>query len=534
VPTSPSSPGPTPACVPGNRWDRLPPPAPAQVMAVGVTIVVPAGADPARRDLVAAGLRAQEHPVERFEVLVIGDDGQREALAAGLPGCAVRSVEPTPGAAGAWSARNVAAREAAHPVVLFLDADQVPSPGLVAAHARWHASGGPVAVLGRRAPLVRDPLADRTDLEDGGDGLSPSDADRVLTDLPACTEDPPGWVTGVLLRTDDLKSDASDLFRVVTSGNLSVERDTFAMAGGYWPDLVRVGVDDPDLGFRLYEAGALLVPEPEAVAWSLPRGDAPSRAVREAQLAQRIAHRTSRRAVPGRMYALPRWTVTVDAGDAELEPLVATVESVLAADTQDLRIHLELPTEGEAATWVSTAFGADVRVVLDPTDDPRSPLRLALPAGWALDPGTLDALDALLDDPSAPVGVLRLTLPGCPPGVQHAVATHARALARGRRCRPEAPLEAAAELFGTRWASGSDLGLRPVARGEVTTATAGATPGQAAGPEVEELRGLMDALTAMPPREREAVLRAARAVLDAPDPLRRAAVRAARLVGRRG
>jgi hypothetical protein len=544
VPTNPSNPGTTAACVPGNRWDRLETPGPAQVAAVGVTLVVPASSDPVRWDLVVAALRAQQHPVERLEVVVIGGDDQRQALAAGFPGCLVRSVTPVPGPAGAWSARNLAAREASHPVVLFLDADQLPAPGLIAAHARWHAAGGPVAVLGRDVTLDRDPVADPMD-PGAGDGSTPSAADRWVAELPTDAGDPPGWVTGILLRTDDLRSDASDIFRVVTSGNLSVERDTFEAAGGYWPELVRAGADDPDLGFRLLEAGVLLVPEPAAVAWRLPgahdaeratpgAGTPPSRSVRAAQLAQRVAHRTHRRGVAGRVPALPRWTVVVDPGEVELEAVVATVESVLVADTPDLRIHLGLPAAADAAAWVAAAFGPDPRIVVDPADEPRSPLRLHLPAGWALEPGTLDTLDGLLDAPSEPVGVLRLTLPGCPPGARHAVASRTRALARGRRCRPDAPVEAAASLFGVHWVSGRDVGLHPVAPGEARVTATAAAPEPQDGSGDDELRALMDTLAALPPPERQAVLQAARAVLDAPDPLRRAAVRAARLVGRRG
>jgi glycosyltransferase involved in cell wall biosynthesis len=102
-------------------------------------------------------LARQSLPPERFEVVVVLDgsaDGSAERVRAlGLP-YPVRVLEqPNRGLA---ASRNRGAREARHPVVVFLDDDIVAEPGLLAEHARAHAAApAPHVALGAYPPVIR-------------------------------------------------------------------------------------------------------------------------------------------------------------------------------------------------------------------------------------------------------------------------------------------------------------------------------------------------------------------------------------------
>lgn len=125
-------------------------------------------------------LRAQTCGADQFEILV-SDDGSPDDT-----GDVARAVEGVrylrQSNAGANTARNRAAREARAPILLFINDDTIPSPGMLAEHLaghRKHPEEG-VAVLGRvtvspELPYSRlaalhldrafDALRDRTELD---------------------------------------------------------------------------------------------------------------------------------------------------------------------------------------------------------------------------------------------------------------------------------------------------------------------------------------------------------------------------------
>ncbi|HWQ11668.1 MAG TPA: glycosyltransferase family A protein [Roseiflexaceae bacterium] len=113
-----------------------------------VSVVVPARDEAARIGGCLAGLAAQTY--RRFEAIVV-DDGSRDGTAAvargfaeGLPALrVVAGVPPPSGWAGkpwaCWQGAGLAQGE----LLLFLDADVLPRPGLLAALAARMADGGP-------------------------------------------------------------------------------------------------------------------------------------------------------------------------------------------------------------------------------------------------------------------------------------------------------------------------------------------------------------------------------------------------------
>jgi glycosyltransferase involved in cell wall biosynthesis len=109
------------------------------------------------RDVLNA-LRHQSYPINRFEVVVVLDgstDGSGE-MARGLPvSYPLKLVDQSH--SGLAVSRNRGAREASHPVVIFLDDDIVPEPDFVAEHALAHQLGGDHVALGYYPPVLERP-----------------------------------------------------------------------------------------------------------------------------------------------------------------------------------------------------------------------------------------------------------------------------------------------------------------------------------------------------------------------------------------
>jgi glycosyltransferase involved in cell wall biosynthesis len=180
-------------------------------------------------------LRAQDAPLDRFEIVVVDDgsgDGSTDGLeTAGPP--AVRVVRQRN--QGRSVARNRGAAEARGRVLLFLDADVWASPGLVAAHLRHHAGRGHLGVQGPSPP-----------------------APESLTTLfmRACHV----WPDWTRRRLEDLSP-----FHVITR-NFSVDREAFVRAGGFDEGFTGYGWEDMELAIRLTRHGVLLRYEPAALA----------------------------------------------------------------------------------------------------------------------------------------------------------------------------------------------------------------------------------------------------------------------------
>ena len=71
----------------------------------------------------------------------------------------------------------------------------------------------------------------------------------------------PQWIEFHMTRTRDLKSADTDLFRIVTGGNLGISRDFYDYLGGSDESFTQWGAEDTELGYRAFNAGGVLVPE---------------------------------------------------------------------------------------------------------------------------------------------------------------------------------------------------------------------------------------------------------------------------------
>lgn len=120
-------------------------------------------------------LEAQDHPAERFEVIVVDDasmDHTSEVLAAAIERGAIDlRVVRQPVNQGPAPARNAGARAARAPIVAFIDDDCTPEPGWVAGLVRAFArddelgvaQGRTLAPAGERGPwTISREIADET------------------------------------------------------------------------------------------------------------------------------------------------------------------------------------------------------------------------------------------------------------------------------------------------------------------------------------------------------------------------------------
>lgn len=179
---------------------------------------------------------------DSFEVIVAANDCADDTVAM-VRACTtlhqlrlVEILEP-----GTARARNRAAAIARGTVLLFLDDDSDPLPGLVEAHARAHEPAQNLVALGR----MLGPPGAAADLF----------AER-LRDLE--------------LRRAARRAEAGEQLNWVhvNGSNVSMSKSLFEQIGGYNDLIVTYGSEDYELGYRAQRAGASFVFLPDANAYN--------------------------------------------------------------------------------------------------------------------------------------------------------------------------------------------------------------------------------------------------------------------------
>lgn len=163
--------------------------------------------------------------------IIIADDGSptTPSVTSRLPITVVRQEDQGFRAA---AARNLGARAASHEALVFLDGDTVPRPGFLHAISKWIAADQRSVVVGTR-------------LQDGVES-------QWLQD---------GWED-----TDDLLLADETSWRLIISSVLATSRTLFEQVGGFDDTMTGYGGEDWELGWRLWNTGAVFIHEPEAVA----------------------------------------------------------------------------------------------------------------------------------------------------------------------------------------------------------------------------------------------------------------------------
>lgn len=207
----------------------------------GVSVVVPTyQRRECLRSLLTA-LQCQSVPPETFEVIVSVDgstDGTLEMVRAFDGGYPLRAIWNPNG--GRASACNAGVREARGRIIVLLDDDMEPQPGLLAAHMAAHEQADRVGAMGA-VPI-------------------PAGTDLTLVQR---------YIARKFNHHLDVLSHAGhrlDL-RDFYSGNFSVERAVLVEIGGFDESFKMYGNEDLELSLRLRQAGVTLCYCPEALAY---------------------------------------------------------------------------------------------------------------------------------------------------------------------------------------------------------------------------------------------------------------------------
>ncbi|WP_051704732.1 glycosyltransferase family 2 protein [Glycomyces sp. NRRL B-16210] len=432
-----------------------------------VSVVVPAYSGQDKLDLLLAALAAQTYPEALMDVVVLDDGSEPPLRLPDLRPARTRLVRAEEGRWGIASAVAAAIDAAEGEVVLRLDADLVPARGHVEAHARWHAAADYLVVVGKLA--FADVAAGDLEAARVREAVAAGRARALFGDAVASDR----WQIGLVRDSGGEVVDELRAFTIANGATISFTRSLYRDCGGI--DTAMPLGSDTELGYRLAQAGALFVPDPEAEVWHL--GVSQMNADRNAgkrfrhpYLANRVPSLRYLRWQTGRTWAVPYVEVLVEVGGASLEAVRSTVGSVLGGSLGDAAVALVGPWSAlDRAERVAPLADAllDLRLVRESFDgDARvrflesapasaapAPFRLTLPPGAAFRYDGLERLVGFADAERA--GRVRVGLAG-PEGPGVAVLDRTAALARAERCRaegeaPDAVLDA---VWGVRSVDG--------------------------------------------------------------------------------
>jgi peptidoglycan/xylan/chitin deacetylase (PgdA/CDA1 family) len=218
----------------------------------GISVVVPTCDRLGVLREVVRRLADQSYPEELFEVIVVNDGGDPEALSEALAPwlCSRVRIAQLPEADGrfrAGQARQLGAERAGFDVVAFLDADVAVDADFLW-HLAWvHARDPRAVLLGYLSGYNLHDLGLRHDLCDV------ARADRLTGDalpvIPDRSREPS------LQACFDNIALLDDPWTLAYTGNLSLRRSLLAEAGGFATEFDGWGFEDVDLGIRLHAVG---------------------------------------------------------------------------------------------------------------------------------------------------------------------------------------------------------------------------------------------------------------------------------------
>jgi GT2 family glycosyltransferase len=309
---------------------------------LSVTVIIPVynRVELLRRTL--AGIMVQRGYPAHFISVVVADDGSEATadLALAVEEAAARlritMVRQEREGYGAGRARNLGAAAAQADVLLFVDADCLPDPELVAGHMAWHHRADNLVVIGSRqhvdsTALGAEQIADGSvDIRRLVKGDHPADEDFA----------PEDWRGTFYRRTGQLRH-GNEAFRSLLTGNCSLRRERFLEAGGFSADFRRWGGEDTELGWRLFAAGLFFVPANRAAVYHQQQEESHPeegwrQAGREANaelIRGKIPHRFYRRLTDPGPFEVPKvsWVVTTPAGRRAVE-LLTQMQAQTSAD----------------------------------------------------------------------------------------------------------------------------------------------------------------------------------------------------------
>ena len=442
-----------------NRWDQITP-ANLEAATPDVAIVVPYFDQPASLQRMYGALSAAELDPRRHH-LVIADDGSAAPPPAPPPEFSLccHMVRQDDRGCRPGAARNLGAAATDADVFVFLDADTVPSTITIAQLSRWPA-------------VLPDALAVGTRHHVDLTGWTAQDTASWLRGrrAPPARRPDPEWLADGYRTTRNLLDADDRSYRFVISAVMACHRSLFEDIGGFDADRDEYGGEDWEFAWRAFNNGAVLVHEPDAVAWhdepdwaerqrsdDVPVSERCGNAERDGQalwLASMIPEPLTRGR--GVRQPWPDTVITIDSSPTTDGQLVTTLHALLEA-VSDCSLHLPAWASERVRRHVSHDARIDVR---GPTCEAlrRARHRITVDAAFT---ASTSALRAILDE-LGPAGVGRIEIVDGDDVL--ATATSTRALGRARRAPPELRTEIVAACFGSSRVAATTVGVERVPR----------------------------------------------------------------------
>ncbi|WP_327584953.1 glycosyltransferase [Nonomuraea sp. NBC_00507] len=456
--------------IPHNDFGVLAPPAlGAWEPALTVTVVIPAHERQETLDLTLAALAAQSYPKHLLDVIVVDDGSVTPLRLPDLVPAKTKLISSPPGGWGRAWAVQAGLDAATGEVVFVLDADMVPHRRHVEAQLRWHHLAPYVVALGWidfTAPgAFPSPEQVRAAVESG--------AEDALFPLSAHRHD---WAEKIIHDYDGLRSAPNSLAtRIHVGATVSYPAALLRSIGGM--DTALVLAEDTELGYRLTQAGAVFVPDPESRAWhiGLPtamRDFAALKRYNDPYVADRVPYRRYLRTDSGRQWRVQYVDATVPSGS--YEDVRATVDALLASSIPDVGVTIIGPWQsltGDRRSplqdpdldlrLVHATFEHDPRVSLAASPAVTgAPFRLQVPAGWVASEDTLERLVAYMEEQDS--GRLYIALEETAEGVTVARLDRTAALSRSALVvtGDDDEDDLIDALFGVEWVDGETWGFK--------------------------------------------------------------------------
>jgi len=326
------------------------------------SVIIPAFDNEKILEAVLAGLAKQTYPNDLIEIIV-ADDGSNPPLDPRLPDHLSVVIERQ-GDEGfrLAAARNLGAHKAAGEVLVFLDSDMVPEREWLFEHMRLHHNCFWVLGCGFRRHVE-------------GRSITWSDvegADRVPDLFSGDEIREPRFILDYWADHEDGRKDSSSVWRVTSGGNLSISAEAFWAVGGFDERFCGWGGEDNDLGYRVYQRGAMVVPVRTAMAWHVGWGTYDSEAMDDSRRRSRevLATRIPDGSLPtlgGIQPIVPELWIRVLADDREYSDLKDLAVSALSAGTSAV-ISFEFSEPSPVMETARTVFAADSRIAVGGPD----------------------------------------------------------------------------------------------------------------------------------------------------------------------
>lgn len=324
------------------------------------TVVVPAHGNQKRLNAVIRALSHQTYSRSHWELIVVDDGSDPPLEVRADVGVRCRILRQERDGFGAGRARHLGATHAdrASSVLVFLDSDMLPEQDWLEAHLQVHARVPRALVCGFRRH-VKQTIVEPEHVVAG----------TPIQDLfgkAGVVE--PEWLLREWTRTSWGVAKSNRLWRVTSSGNLSVARDVYQDCGGFDGEAFdQWGGEDNDFGYRALQAGALVVPQQQAIAYHLGLGTTAEagadRLLRRSRL--QLGARLPPSEIQGLRHVVPVYPdslVEYDLRQTDLEDVVRLVKAAAALPISDrLRTRFVVRKGSDVASLLVDVLSLDGR-----------------------------------------------------------------------------------------------------------------------------------------------------------------------------